>query len=187
MPAIQRIGKFEIKEELGRGGMGVVYRAYDTALGRHVALKVIAPHRLEDEQAIARFQTEAHNLAQFKHPHIVTVYEGGAWEGEHYLAMELLEGRSLAQWLRDEPIWPPERVARLLVQVGEALDYAHARRVFHRDIKPANIMVTPDEQATLTDFGLVKSADDSTLTQLGAVVGTPWYMSPAGAALRQRG
>ena len=183
------LGKYDILEELGRGGFGAVYRVRNRDLDREEALKVLGQHRQWDPTFVRRFQREARAAARLRHPHIVTIYEVGEAEGTHYLSMEYLPGRTLAQLIAEEGALPPARVARLIAQVAEALDYAHAQGLIHRDVKPSNIMVGPGDDVTLMDFGLVKAADHSELSQelfssgagfttAAAAMGTPEYMAP---------
>lgn len=183
------LGKYEILEELGRGGFGAVYRVRNRDLDREEALKVLGQHRQWDPTFVRRFQREARTAARLRHPHIVTVYEVGETDGAHYLSMEYLPGRTLAQLIADEGALPLARVTRILSQVAEALDYAHAQGLVHRDVKPSNIMIGPGDDVTLMDFGLVKAADHSELSQelfssgagfttAAAAMGTPEYMAP---------
>ncbi len=183
------LGKYDILEELGRGGFGAVYRVRNRDLDREEALKVLGQHRQWDPTFVRRFQREARIAARLRHPHIVTIYEVGEAEGAHYLSMAYLPGRTLAQLVASEGALPQARVARLIAQVAEALDYAHAQGLIHRDIKPSNIMVGPADDVTLMDFGLVKAADHSELSQelyssgagfttAAAAMGTPEYMAP---------
>ena len=174
----QTLGKYRILEEIGRGGMGVVYKAHDTVLDRLVAIKVLAPHLTWDQEFVQRFLHEARSAARFEHPNIVTIYDVAQARGYHFIAMKYLEGRSLAEIIRREGPLPPERVAHLLAQIAQALDYAHAHGLIHRDVKPGNVIVGPQDQATLTDFGVAKALAGTRLTQSGVMVGTPAYMSP---------
>jgi serine/threonine protein kinase len=150
----QTLGKYRILEEIGRGGMGMVYKAHDTVLDRLVAIKVLAPHLTWDQEFVQRFLHEARAAARLEHPHIVTIHDVGQVQGYHFIAMKYLEGRSLAEIIRREGRLPPERVAHLLAQIAQALDYAHARNLIHRDVKPGNVIVGPQDHATLTDFGV---------------------------------
>jgi len=184
-----RIGKYEIVEELGRGGFAVVYKARDVELDRVVALKVLYPHLTADPGFAARFRQEARAAARLRHPHIVTVHEAGEAGDQLYIAMEYLPGRTLQALLEAQGALPLERALPILEQVAEALDHAHAQGVVHRDVKPGNVMVeqaaegssiSPSEvRATLTDFGLVKALAASTaLTSRGTLLGSPEYMAP---------
>ena len=186
-----RIGKYEIIEELGRGGFATVYRARDVELERVVALKVLHPHYAEDKQFVDRFRQEARAAARLRHPHIVTVYETGEADGQLYIAMEYLPGRTLQALLDAEGALFLERALPILEQVAEALDYAHAQGVVHRNVKPGNVMVEQAAEgvrATLTDFGLVKALAASTaLTSRGTLLGSPEYMSPEQADPQRAG
>ncbi len=183
------LGKYEILEELGRGGFGAVYRVRARDLDREEALKVLGQHRAWDPTLVSRFLREARAAARLRHPHIVTIYGVGEVEGTHFIAMEYLSGRTLAKVIAEDGALPPARVARIVNQVAEALDYAHAQGFIHRDVKPSNIMVGPGDEVTLMDFGLVKAADHSELSQelfssgagfttAAAAMGTPEYMAP---------
>jgi len=177
-----RIGKYEIIEELGRGGFATVYKARDVELDRVVAVKVLYPHLTADPGFAARFRQEARAAARLRHPHIVTVYETGEADDQLYIAMEYLPGRTLQALLEAEGALLLERAVLILEQVAEALDYAHAQGVVHRDVKPGNVMVEETAsgvRATLTDFGLVKALAASTaLTSAGTLLGSPEYMAP---------
>lgn len=172
----KKIGKYEVLSILGRGGMGVVYRATDTALDRDVALKVMAPEvATAGAEAIARFRREAKALARVQHPNVVTVHDIGAdSDGSPYIVMELLTGQDLQAAVRSAEISLNQRL-EIVLQTLEGLSYAHAANVVHRDIKPGNIFVCADGRVKLTDFGLARLAEHTT-TQ--ALMGTPAYMSP---------
>jgi ABC-type transport system substrate-binding protein len=176
----QRLGnRYEIVSELGRGGMGVVYRARDPLLNRDVAVKLIPPSLLSP-QAEERFQREAQLVAQMNHPGIVSIFDIGRHEGALYFLMPVVQGTNLRAFLSEKP----RTVGQLLdiiIQVAEALEYSHARGVIHRDIKPENIMVTEEVGAArvwVMDFGLAKSTGDQRLTKTGTMVGTVSYFSP---------
>ncbi len=180
------LGSYQIVEELGRGGMGIVYRAYQPSLNRHVAVKILPPQLAFDQQLVDRFLREARAAAGLRHPNIVVVYDVGQEQGIHFIAMEYLEGRNLAQVIEEEGPLHPKRAAQIVEQVASALDYAHQRGFVHRDVKPANIFVQrsrdpvgPGDHVTLTDFGIAKAAAETRqLTHTGTVVGTPEYMAP---------
>jgi serine/threonine-protein kinase len=177
----QRLGRYYIKELLGRGGMAAVYRATDTVLQRDVALKVLYPQFGDDESLVLRFQREAVTAAALEHPGIVPVYDVGEQDGMAYIAMKLLSGETLQARLQAAGALPPAEVLALLQPVAGALDYAHSKGVVHRDIKPANIFLsaTPDGvRVMLTDFGIAKQLDTPGLTTTGALIGTPDYMAP---------
>jgi parallel beta-helix repeat protein len=184
------LGNYQIVEELGRGGMAVVYRAYQPSLNRYVAIKVLPPQLGIDQQFVERFQREARAAARLRHPNIVVVHDVGHQDGIYYIVMEYLEGRTLKQVVEQEGSLPLERVARIVEQVAAALDYAHQEGFVHRDVKPANIFVGKGDHVTLTDFGIAKAASETQqLTRTGMLVGTPEYMSPEqaqGAAVDRR-
>ncbi len=178
----KRLGKYEILEEIGRGGFAVVYKARDAQLDRVVALKVLHPYWSADPGFAARFRREARAAANLRHPNIVTVYETGEADGQLYIAMAYLPGPTLGQLLAAEGALPLEQALPILQEIAEALDHAHAQGVVHRDVKPANVIVeeTPrGPQATLMDFGLVKAMEGSVaLTSQGTLLGSPEYMAP---------
>jgi hypothetical protein len=177
----RRIGRYEVLAELGRGAMGVVYRARDPQIDRAVALKTLRPDLGLPADAFAeltkRFYQEATAAGRLSHPNIVAIHDVLDVEGVPYIVMECLEGRTLADLIAAEGRLDPSRAVRLFVQVCDALDYAHARGVVHRDIKPGNIVVTAGDVAKVTDFGIAR-VTGSTVTQTGAVLGTPAYMAP---------
>jgi serine/threonine-protein kinase len=183
----QRLGgKYDIRSEIGRGGMGIVYKAYDVMLQRPVAVKVLAPQLAVDPQFFQRFQQEAVTAANLRHPHIVTIHDVGAQpmgdrfgQSIQYIVMEYLEGVTLDQWLHAEGRKPsPAQAEHIVRQVADALQFAHDRGVIHRDVKPSNIMLDPAGRITLMDFGLVRAGEGTGLTRSGLVMGTPEYMAP---------
>jgi serine/threonine protein kinase len=175
----QTLGRYRIVGELGRGAMGVVYRAVDPLIGREVAIKTLLADLPEEVLAELRerFLREARSAGRLNHPNIVTIHDVGEHDGVAYIAMELLEGRSLQDMLRDGERLAHSTVAELAAQVADALDHAQRFSIVHRDIKPANIMVDARGRAKLTDFGVAHLADSS-MTQTGATLGSPKYMSP---------
>jgi serine/threonine-protein kinase len=173
-----RIGPYEIVEEIGRGGMAVVYRARQASLARFVALKVLAPALAGNPDFVSRFHREATIAASLEHPHIVPIFDVGEADGIPYIAMRYLAGPSLAQLIRQEGPFSFERAGGLLEQVASALDFAHARGVVHRDVKPGNVLVEAGDRVSLVDFGIAWSPDAGALTRTGVVLGTPRYMAP---------
>ena len=195
IPGAGMLGDFRISREIGRGGMGIVYEAEQASLGRRVALKVLPRHAARDAKQLARFQVEAHAVASLNHPNIVPIFAVGRDRGVPYYAMQLIEGQSLAQVIRERreqstragdggPEWGPGQVARLGLQAAEALAHAHAMGVLHRDIKPANMLVDSRNHLWIVDFGLARIHADSDLTLSGDVLGTLRYMSPEQAQAR---
>lgn len=174
------LGQFQITDELGKGGMATVYKAYQASLQRYVAIKVLLPALAEDLDLVKRFLREARSAAALHHPNIIVIHDVGSEESIHYIVAEYLEGVTLSQLLEQEQAFPPERTVGIVYQVASALDYAHSRGFIHRDIKPSNIMVDPqqNDRVTLMDFGLVQVAGASKITRTGFIMGTPDYMSP---------
>src|SRR5581483_2182941 len=187
------IGPYRIEAKLGEGGMGTVFRALDTRLNRPVAIKVLSDE-LADAAARRRFQREAQTASSLNHPHILTVYDAGEWEGRQYLVTEYVDGGTLKDWNKTQKrSW--RDIVELLVDVADALAAAHAAGIVHRDIKPDNILITKSGYAKLADFGLAKLMENSspeevtrTLTDAhtrpGMVIGTIAYMSPEQASGR---
>jgi WD40 repeat protein len=181
----RNFGDYELLEEIGRGGMGVVYKARQVSLNRVVALKMILAGELATSQEVQRFRSEARAAANLDHPGIVPIYAVGVREGHHYFTMKLIAGPNLAQLLPDFSQKHRE-AARLLAQVARAVHHANERGVLHRDLKPANILIDARKQAHVTDFGLAKLLGaNSSLSPTGQVVGTANYMAPEQAAARQ--
>lgn len=170
-------GRYQVESELGRGGMGIVYRARDTVLDRIVAYKVLPDSLRENPQALRNFLREAKSAAQLNHPNIVTVYDAGEQDGRYYIAMEYVDGTTLKAILRKRKVIAPAGVLRVLVQMCEALAYAHDKKIVHRDIKTANTMWTRDRKAKIMDFGLAKVVEE-VRNHTTIVSGTPYYMSP---------
>jgi len=182
MPTVTKAGRYEIVGELGRGAMGVVYKAVDPVIGRTVAVKTI---RLSEEgtgltrpELLTRFQTEARAAGLLTHPNIVVVFDAGEEDGLYYITMELVEGKSLQVLLDGGHAFPLPRTLRIMEQTCCALQFAHERNVVHRDIKPANLMLTADDTVKVTDFGTAKILQFGTVQQTAHVMGTPSYMSP---------
>jgi predicted Ser/Thr protein kinase len=184
VPAGRTIGDYEIVAELGRGGMGVVYRVRQKSLNRVVALKMLLPGSLPTAADLQRFKTEAEATAGLRHPNIVTVYEVGESDGSHYYSMDYIDGVSLADRLAAGPL-PGRAAARYVEAIARAIQHAHRHGILHRDLKPSNILIDHDDEPHVTDFGLAKRLhDDSRQTRTGAVLGTPGYMAPEQAAGR---
>ena len=182
MVTLTKAGRYEIQGELGRGAMGVVYKAVDPVIGRTVAVKTL---RLSEEgtglsrpELLNRFQTEARAAGLLTHPNIVVVFDAGEEDGLYYITMELVEGKSLQALLDAGQAFPLARVLRIMEQTCSALQFAHERSIVHRDIKPANLMLTADDTVKVTDFGTAKILQFGTVQQTAHVMGTPSYMSP---------
>jgi WD40 repeat protein len=171
---------YEILGELGRGGMGVVYKARQTSLNRLVALKMVLAGSHAGPDALARFLREAEIIARLQHPHVVQVHEFGTHEGKPYFSLEYLEGGSLADKLKGEP-QPPRQAAQIVQTLSRAVQAAHAQGIVHRDLKPSNVLLAADGTPKVTDFGLARQGD-SGMTATGEVLGTPSYMAPEQAA-----
>ncbi|MBU6275603.1 MAG: serine/threonine protein kinase [Planctomycetes bacterium] len=175
-------GDYELHEEIGRGGMGVVYRATQRSLSRTVAVKMLLSRERATSADLSRFRSEAEAAAGIAHPGIVAVYEVGEWDGHPYYTMEYVAGTTLARQLAAGPL-PPREAAAILLRVAEAVEAAHVRGILHRDLKPSNILIGADGQPRVSDFGLAKRLeDDTSVTHTGAILGTPCYMAPEQAA-----
>ena len=175
-----RLGKYEVKGTLGKGAMGVVYKGYDPAIDRFVALKTVRKDMVEAEviaQYMGRFKNEARAAGRLMHPHIVAVYEYGEDETVAYIAMEYVEGAGLREHLNRRESFDFSQLVGLMRQLLDALEFAHERGVVHRDIKPSNLIVTDGGRLKVADFGIAR-VDTSNLTQAGMIIGTPSYMSP---------
>ena len=190
-------GDYELLGQLGRGGMGVVYRARQRSLNRIVAVKMLLNSALSSPAMVRRFEMEAETVARLDHPHIVPIYEVREDDGQRYFSMKLIEGESLAQQIARKEFTPApagrsedrtrslltqERIARLMATIAHAVHYAHGQGVLHRDLKPGNILIDRAGEPHLTDFGLAKADLDGSLTGSGTLLGTPAYMAPEQAA-----
>jgi serine/threonine-protein kinase len=181
-PLPATFGDYELREELGRGGMGIVYRAVQRSLGRSVAVKMLLRRDLASPADLARFRSEAEAAARLDHPGIVPIFEVGEHDGLPYYSMRLIEGTTLAKRLAQGPL-PPREAAALLAKVADAVQAAHDGGVLHRDLKPSNILIDTAGEPLVSDFGLAKRLEDSdSVTHTGAILGTPCYMSPEQAA-----
>ena len=179
---LPRIPGYEVEELLGRGGMGIVYKARHLRLNRFVALKMLIAGAYAAPRERARFQREAEAVASLRHPNIVSVYDVGDHEGWPYFTMEFLEGGSLAQGLAGTP-QPARHAAAVLTTLAEAVQAAHSAGIVHRDLKPANILLTAIGTPKVADFGLARHFDgEAGITQSGARLGTPSYMAPEQAS-----
>ncbi|HEX5394664.1 MAG TPA: serine/threonine-protein kinase [Rhodocyclaceae bacterium] len=176
----KHFGRYEVLAELGRGAMGVVYKAADPVLNRVVAIKTIhlSLDPVEREEYEARFYQEAKAAGSLSHPAIVTIYDLGRSDNVAYMAMELLEGRELREFITGPDRLPIKTAVSVIAQVADGLAYAHERGIVHRDIKPANIMVSADGTAKITDFGIARMRTSDVQTQTGMMLGSPKYMSP---------
>src|SRR5580658_3737799 len=188
-----KLDRYEIQSPLGAGGMGEVYRATDTKLGRDIALKVLPAEMAQDPERLGRFRREAKALAQLDHPNIVTIHSVEECGGIHFLTMQLVEGLPLDRLIPEDGL-PVEQIVEIATALGDALAAAHEKGIVHRDLKPANVMVSNDGRVKVLDFGLAKdiraaNLSDATMTsdsrtQVGVVMGTPAYMSPEQTSVR---
>ena len=175
----RRIGTYQIVEQIGRGGMATVFKAYQPSMDRYVAIKILPSHFTEDESFVGRFTQEARTLARLEHPHILPVHDYGEEDGTTYLVMRYVRAGTLKDLINREGTVHLREAARILAQVGGALDYAHSQDVIHRDIKPSNVLIDERGNTFLTDFGIAKLvAETAQFTASGAVIGTPAYMAP---------
>ena len=191
-PLIRYFGDYELLGEIGRGGMGVVYKARQRSLNRVVAVKMLLHGGFASEEFVRRFHTEAEAAASLQHPGIVAIHEVGVHEGLHYFSMDYVEGPNLAELLRNGPV-AADRAARYVQLIAEAMHYAHQRGILHRDLKPSNVVIDAFNQTRVTDFGLAKrltpddqtSPNDAQLTLTGQILGAPSYMPPEQAGGRR--
>src|SRR5437899_10785966 len=174
-------GRYELHRRLARGGMADVFLARDQLLDRPVAVKVLFPEFATDRSFVERFRREAQSAANLNHPNIVAVYDWGQEQGTYFIVMEYVEGRSLADILRTEGPLHPQRAAEVASDIAAALGFAHRNGVIHRDIKPGNVLVSPNGQVKVADFGIARAfgaGAEENLTQAGSVMGTATYFSP---------
>jgi serine/threonine protein kinase len=178
-----RVGVYDLLEEIGRGGMGVVYRARQGSLNRILAVKMILSGQFAGRHEVLRFRGEAEMAAKLNHPNIVAVHESGDHEGQHYFSMDFVQGRSLAEIVRDGGPLPVRRAAVYAKTIAEAIHYAHQQGVLHRDLKPSNILIDAEDRPRITDFGLARHLrDDFGLTVTGQLLGSPNFMPPEQAS-----
>ena len=184
--AVRSFGDYELLEEIARGGMGVVYRARQSSLGRIVALKMILAGPFASKQIIQRFRGEVAAAALLQHPNIVAIHDVGLHDGQHFFSMDYIEGQNLTELVGTRPL-PPAKAARYVKLIAEAIHYAHQQGILHRDLKPSNVLVDASDQPRITDFGLAKRLEgDSSITGTGQMLGSPNFMPPEQAS-SQRG
>lgn len=171
--------KYEVLEEVGQGGMAIVYRGLDRSLKREVAIKILHPHLAKERESKQRFQREAQAVAKLRHDNILEIYDYSGLESEdNFIVTEFIRGQTLKEFLAKQPISQPEIAAMVVLQVAEALEHAHKLKIIHRDIKPENIMIRSDGRIKLTDFGIAQIVDVQKLTLTGQLLGSPAYMAP---------
>jgi serine/threonine protein kinase len=182
-------GRYRLEGRLGFGGMSTVHLAHDTRLERKVAVKLLAEHLAEDPTFVSRFQREAQAAARLVHPNIVQIFDSGQDEasGQYFIVMEYIEGHSCAEILRDEGWVEVPEAASIIEQACEGLDYAHRHGVVHRDVKPGNLLRSSDGEVKLADFGIAKATEQSSITQVGSVLGTAAYLAPEQARGEEAG
>ncbi len=180
----RRFGDYELLDKIAEGGMGAVYRARQLSLNRIVAVKMIQPGRVGSPEMVLRFRAEAEAAASLHHPNIVPIYETSECEGQHYFSMGFIEGKNLAEVVREGPL-PPARAAQLLEKTAAAVHHAHQHGILHRDLKPSNVILDDAGEPHVTDFGLARRlSGESTLTLTGQVFGSPRFMPPEQASSR---
>lgn len=172
-------GRYELFERVGEGGMSVVYKAKDKFLNRFVAIKILKPEFINDKKFIESFKRESQNAASMSHPNIVNIYDVGREGNIHYIVMELIEGRALSDYIKDQGAMAYPKVIALSKQIAAALSFAHKNHIIHRDVKPHNVMITPNGTAKITDFGIAKAVNATTITDnTDGIVGSVHYFSP---------
>ncbi|HUH81127.1 MAG TPA: protein kinase [Solirubrobacteraceae bacterium] len=189
MNAVEIAGRYRLQDRLGFGGMSTVHLALDLRLERQVAVKLLAEHLADDPAFVSRFQREAQAAARLVHPNIVQVYDSGTDEstGQYFIVMEYIEGASCAEILRDEGWVEVADALSIIEQACEGLDYAHRHGVVHRDVKPGNLLRAREGQVKLADFGIAKATEQSSITQVGSVLGTAAYLAPEQARGEEAG
>ncbi len=181
--------RYAVESLLGRGGMGNVYKARERTLDRYVALKIVPEYRHQDQQFIERFRREARIAARLRHPRIVSVHEVGTMGTFPYFSMDYIEGSTLRSVVERRHSLPQEDAISIVVEICRAVSHAHSKGIIHRDLKPENVMIDTEGDVFVMDFGLARAVEDTSLTQPGVVIGTPFYMSPeqlAGEKLDER-
>ncbi|MFS0727768.1 Stk1 family PASTA domain-containing Ser/Thr kinase [Paenibacillus sp. 1P07SE] len=171
-------GRYEIVEQVGGGGMALVYKAHDVLLNRHVAIKVLRQQFVHDEEFIRRFRREAQSAASLSHPNVVSIYDVGQEDETHYIVMEYVEGSNLNEIILERAPLQAQEAVHIALQICDALEHAHHNQIIHRDIKPHNILIGKNNRVKVTDFGIARAVTSSTITQTGSVVGSVHYFSP---------
>lgn len=174
----QKIGRYKIIEELGRGGMGVVYKAIDPQINRTVALKVLLNNTILTQEKTQRFFNEMRSIGQLNHPQIIRLYDHGQDQGIYFFTMDYIEGKTLSEILKERKL-PLKKAVAIVEQVAITIHHAHTNKIIHRDLKPSNILIAKDGKAYIMDFGIAKiENNDQSITSTGAIMGTPAFMSP---------
>ena len=189
MSELEIAGRYRVQSRLGFGGMSTVHLAFDKRLERRVAVKLLAEHLAEDPTFVSRFQREAQAAARLVHPNIVQVFDSGQDEhtGQYFIVMEYIEGSSCAEILRDDGWVEVDEAVAIIEQACEGLHYAHRHGVVHRDVKPGNLLRSRDSEVKLADFGIAKATEQSSITQIGSVLGTAAYLAPEQARGEEAG
>lgn len=171
-------GRYQILETIGGGGMANVYKAHDVILNRTVAVKVLRPQFSDDEEFIRRFRREAQAATSLSHPSVVNIYDVGEEGDLYFIVMEYVEGLTLKQLIQKRGILPVEETVAIMLQITSAIAHAHANHIVHRDIKPHNILISPNGEAKVTDFGIARAMTSATITHTNSVMGSVHYLSP---------